>query len=945
MTLDATTTFDREPLLDEVVTAYLKEARAGRAPEPEAWLARYPELALGLAEFFADRAAMERLAAPLRSVTPGSLPVEMIGDYELVEEIARGGMGVVYRARQRSLSRVVALKMVLAGRLASATDVERFRREAEAAAQLDHPHIVPIYEVGEWRAGESGVVVPYFSMKLIDGGSLADNLPRFVKDARAAARLVAAVARAVHHAHQRGILHRDLKPSNILLDDQGEPHVSDFGLAKQTEGDKALTHPGAIVGTPGYVAPEQARAEKVLSAAVDVYGLGAILYELLTGRPPFQAGTPLETMRHVLEREPERPRSLNPRADRDLETVCLKCLRKGPGERYASADALADDLERYLRHEPIRARPVPNWERAWKWARRRPAEAILGTLAVGAVVWGLGGWSWQQFTDYQERRAQQIAEEQKHREQDEQHRKQLRQDANSYLGQGTSFLKEQRRFAQLMFHLVKGLEWAAELGDADLEKAFRTELSRYRSRLISLRAIVPMSPPEEVNDFGLDWEYLARGAAISPDGTRVLTGCGSRRCLLWNGARGQAACTVLPHPDSVRVVAFSPDGKIAATGCMDGRTRLWDAATGKLLSQPLPHLGLLLTFSPDGRGLLTSDGKTVRLWETTTGKPIGQPMTHDWHVNAVAFSGDGRTLVTGGGSRFWKKRPNGGDQLWRDGGARLWDATTTQAIGQLMRHDTVHAVAFSPDGETVVTGGSDTVRTPQGSLTHASARQWDAKTGHPLDRPPLPHPGERLYAVAFSPDGKTLLVAGDCNDGCGARLWDAASGEPLSEKLDTLGGIVCVAGFSPDGKTFCTGNSHAFQRWETATGRLLDSATEIPYVEGVAGLALSADCKRFLLAGRYANGHPVHKGGVTNMTSGPSVNAVVWEWPDVPAAAERNVVPLTGDIDQIKLWLQVQTGMAAHSWDTNGWNNYRLDADEWQQRRRRLDELGGLSPP
>jgi WD40 repeat protein len=835
---------------------------------------------------------------------------------------------------------VVALKMVLAGRLASAADVERFRREAEAAAQLDHPHIVPIYEVGEWRATEASMGVPYFSMKLIDGGSLAENLPRFAKDARAAARLVAAAAQAVHHAHQRGILHRDLKPANILLDARGEPYVSDFGLAKRTEGDRALTQSGAIVGTPGYLAPEQARAEKVLSTAVDVYSLGAILYELLTGRPPFRADTPLDTVRDVLQKEPEVPRSVNPRVDRDLETICLKCLRKDPEQRYASAEALAEDLERYLRHEPIRARPVPNWERAWKWARRRPVAAIVVLLAVGAVVCGLGGWSWRRFTNYQDHRKQLRQNAEWYLGQ----RKQLRQSAEGYLGQGTSFLKEQRRFAQLMFHLVKGLEWAAELGDADLEKAFRKELSHYRSRLISLRAIVPMSPPEGVDDFGLGSAYLAHGAAISPDGTRVLTGCGSRRCVLWNDATGQATCTVLLHPAAVRVVTFSPDGKIAVTGCMDQRTRLWDAATGKPLGKPLPHLGLLLAFSPNGRSLLTSAGKTVRLWETGTGEPIGQPMTHDWDVNAVAFSGDGRTLVTGGGSRFWRKRPAGGDQLWRDGGARLWDATTTQPIGQPMRHDTVHAVAFSPDGKTVVTGGSDTDRTPQGSLTHGSARQWDAKTGQALDCPPLPHPGERLYAVAFSPDGKTLLVAGDNNDACGARLWDAANGKPLCDELDTLGGIVYVAGFSPDGKTFCTGNGHAFQRWETATGRLLDSATEISYVQNVAGLALSADCKRFLVAGHYPNGHYVQEDPY-NIRSGPSVNAVVWEWPDAPAAAEGDVNPLAGDMDQIKLWLQVQTGMAANRWDTNGWNNYYLDADEWQQRRRRLEELGGLSSP
>ena len=321
MALEATTTFDRERLLDDVVTAYLKEARTGRAPEPDAWLARYPELASDLAEFFADRAAMERLAVPLRSVTPGSLPVEAIGDYELLEEIARGGMGVVYRARQRSLNRVVALKMVLSGRLASAADVERFRHEAESVAQLDHPHIVPIYEVGEWRAGELTPAVPYFSMKLVEGGSVADRLDRFGNDPRAAARLVATAARAVHYAHQRGILHRDLKPANILLDADGQPHITDFGLAKRVEGDSALTQSGAAVGTPSYMAPEQAAGARGLSTAADVYALGAILYELLTGEPPFRGETPLDTILQVLDREPESPRSLNPRLDADLAAV------------------------------------------------------------------------------------------------------------------------------------------------------------------------------------------------------------------------------------------------------------------------------------------------------------------------------------------------------------------------------------------------------------------------------------------------------------------------------------------------------------------------------------------------------------------------------------------------------------------------------------------------
>ena len=322
------------------------------------------------------------------TVLAGSICGRYFGDYELVEEIARGGMGVVYKARQVSLNRIVALKMILAGDFSSAAMVERFQTEAEAGARLEHPGIVPIYEIGAHEGQH------YFSMRFVEGGTLRKAMARKKFTPRRATELMAKVAHAVHHAHQHGILHRDLKPGNILLDAAGEPLVADFGMAKILEHDSTLTQSALVVGTPSYMAPEQAAGQtKHLSTAADVYSLGAILYELLTGRAPLHGPTPAETMRQLMEVEPQRPHLLNAGVDRDLETICLKCLEKNPQRRYGSAEAMAEDLERWLRCEPVLARPTSRWETAWKWVRRQPAIAtmaasvalLLLTIAIGST--------------------------------------------------------------------------------------------------------------------------------------------------------------------------------------------------------------------------------------------------------------------------------------------------------------------------------------------------------------------------------------------------------------------------------------------------------------------------------------------------------------------------------------------------------------------------------
>jgi serine/threonine protein kinase len=539
------------------------------------------------------------------------------GEYELLSELGRGGMGVVYKARHTKLQRVVALKLILRGHWASRTDVQRLRGEAEAAAHLDHPNIVPIWEVGEYDGQH------FLSMKMIDGGSLARRIGEFglwsaartrqaVRERQTLiARMVARVARAVHHAHQRGILHRDLKPGNILLDRQGLPYVTDFGLAKRLplsttsstgfRGVPAPSPSSSLVGTPCYMAPEQAIGRRGLTTGVDIYSLGVILYELLTGRPPFNGNTPVETLWQVVHQDPERPRSFTTDIDRDLETICLKCLEKTPERRYGSADALAADLEHWCQGMPITARRVSRVERAWRWGRRNPVLACLlatlgSLLLVEALVSTAG-----------------LVRIQSTRSHVETALEKLRQDYQTEL--------HDRERAQTQ-------SYGASIGLAQRYLQERRPLAAFD--------LLQQCPPTLHN---WEWHYLARQCAASPRLATLSTADGyptavERRTAVIDGkliklprlGKPMEPLVLEGHTANVGSIAFTPDGQRLASVAGDGTVRVWHATTGQELlvfNVGASSVGAI-GFSLDGHRLLLVHPVSRKVLQEWDGTPLGR---------------------------------------------------------------------------------------------------------------------------------------------------------------------------------------------------------------------------------------------------------------------------------------------------------------------------------
>jgi WD40 repeat protein/tRNA A-37 threonylcarbamoyl transferase component Bud32 len=828
---------DREQRLYEVLAAYLEAAEAGRGPSRAELLARHPELAGELASFLDARERLAR-AVPPPPAPPAEAPtlahsgtvaapppldtVRYVGDYELLAEIARGGMGVVYKARQVSLNRVVALKMILAGQLAAAADVQRFKAEAEAAANLDHPNIVPIHEVGDHHGQQ------YFSMKLIEGPNLGALVPDLVGDPRRAATLLAKVGHAVHYAHQRGILHRDLKPANVLLDRDGEPYVTDFGLAKRVAADRGQTQSGAIVGTPGYMAPEQAAAKKGLSTAADVYSLGAILYECLTGRPPFRAATPLETLLLVLDREPERPSGVLPRVDRDLETICLKCLEKQPHKRYESAEALARDLERWLAGEPIRARPAGGAERALKWVRRRPAVAALTAALLLIAAAGLAGVVWQW------RKAEANAAEAR------QAQAQAEQAGGAFRQQRDAAVQaRQEAEASLYFNRVNLAYqyWHRDnLRQAEAILAFTPPPRRawehdYLRRLCHADLLtLPGNGqfPSELS-FSKDGKRLAAVAHSGDPGARVWD-------LSTNRPLANISQALSRHPAPFTCGALSADGATLALGDQAGGVTLWGAATGKKL-RPLGQLpGRVnhVAFSPDGTRLLAagaakapqappflklSAGVVLKAWEVASGQEVA---SRDGVAGAV-YSPDGKHLLAHSLPSRLLPGVAGFDFA-------LWGADTWKEVRSL---GTAQQFAFNGDGTRLALAGWDN--------NVPFLRVLETAGGKPVFAVSLP---AQAGAVALSPDGRLLTAVGQGQSVI--DVWDVQERRLLRRLRGHADRITALA-FTPDGQRLAScGWDNAIKFWDVRADQEAHALPAPPRPAVVYGsdVALSPDGRR-----------------------------------------------------------------------------------------------------